>query len=161
MAAFKAAGIEMLDEPLLFDPATTGFAPVVTRLISKDPDIVCLDTCYSDYVHRIAKQLFQQGFKGQSISCTADFYDQMIAKTSEEFMEGFVFQFPDFDEPALNGEKINFTGRNGFSEAFNARHPGQLGAELLGIGSALVGDWPVVVIESGKARIKNFRAIPD
>ena len=72
LAAFEAAGIEMLDEPLLFDPATTDFAPVVTRLLSSNPDIVCLDTCYSDYVHPIAEQLFQQGFKGQIISATAE-----------------------------------------------------------------------------------------
>ena len=26
----------------------------------------------------------------------ADFYDQIIAKTSKEFMEGLIFQFPDF-----------------------------------------------------------------
>jgi branched-chain amino acid transport system substrate-binding protein len=210
LAAFEAAGIEMQDEPLLFDPATTDFAPVVTRLISKGPDIVCLDTCYSDYVHPICEQLFQQGYKGQIISCTADFYDQIIAKTSKEFMEGFVFQFPDFDDPALNAEHINFPDPNGFFAEFNRRHPGQWGAvsweyaaimdlwkaaaeaagsaepeavaaamkadgtgkhafgaanwwgtELFGIDNALVGDWPVVVIEDGKARIKGFKSIPD
>lgn len=209
LAAFEAAGIEMLDDPLLFDPATTDFAPVVTKLIAKNPDIVCLDTCYSDYVHPIAEQLFQQGFKGQIISCTADFYDQMIAKTSEEFMEGFVFQFPDFDDPALNADNINFADPNGFYAEFNKRFPGQWGAvsweyasimdlwkaaaekagsadpdavisamkdgqgkhafgdadwwgdELFGIDNALVGDWPVVAIEGGKATIKDFRNIPD
>ncbi|SFT94109.1 ABC transporter substrate-binding protein [Sedimentitalea nanhaiensis] len=210
LAAFEAAGIEMLDEPLLFDPATTDFAPVVTRLLSKNPDIVCLDTCYSDYVHPIAEQLFQQGFTGQIISATADFYDQMIAKTSKEFMEGFIFQFPDFDDPALNGDNINFEDPNGFYATYNERHPGQWGAvsweyasimdlwkaaaekagsaapdavaaamkeggtgnhafgdakwwgtELFGIDNALVGDWPVVVIQDGKAVIKGFRSIPD
>lgn len=210
LAAFEAAGIEMLDEPLLFDPATTDFAPVVTRLIANDPDIVCLDTCYSDYVHPICEQLFQQGYEGQIISCTADFYDQMIAKTSEEFMEGFVFQFPDFDDPALNADTINFADPNGFYAEYNKRHPGQWGAvsweyasimdlwkaaaekagsaepeavmaamkdggkgdhafgqadwwggELFGIDNALVGDWPVVVIEGGKARVKAFKSIPD
>ena len=208
LAAFEAAGIEMLEDPLLFDPATTDFAPVVTKLIAGNPDIVCLDTCYSDYVHPIAEQLFQQGFKGQIISCTADFYDQMISKTSEEFMEGFVFQFPDFDDPALNADNINFSDPNGFYAEFNKRFPGQWGAvsweyasimdlwkaaaekagsaepdavigamkngkgkhafgdadwwgeELFGIDNALVGDWPVVVIEGGKATIKEFRNIP-
>ena len=209
LAAFEAAGIEMLDDPLLFDPATTDFAPVVTKLISGNPDIVCLDTCYSDYVHPIAEQLFQQGYEGQIISCTADFYDQMIEKTSEEFMEGFVFQFPDFDDMALNAENINFEDPNGFYFEFNKRFPGQWGAvsweyasimdlwkaaaekagsaepdaviaamkdggtgkhafgdanwwgeELFGIDNALVGDWPVVAIENGKARIKEFRNIP-
>ncbi len=209
LAAFEAAGIEMQSDPLLFDPATTDFAPVVTKLISGNPDIVCLDTCYSDYVHPIAEQLFQQGYKGQIISCTADFYDQMIAKTSEEFMEGFIFQFPDFDDAALNADNINFEDPNGFFAEFNARFPGQWGAvsweyasimdlwkaaaekagsaepdavmaamkesgtgkhafgdaswwgqELFGIDNALVGDWPVVAIEGGKATIKEFRNIP-
>jgi len=210
LAAFEAAGITMQDEPLLFDPATTDFAPVVTRLLSSNPDIVCLDTCYSDYVHPICEQLFQQGFKGQIISATADFYDQMIAKTSKEFMEGLIFQFPDFDDPALNADNINFSDPNGFYAEYNKRHPGQWGAvsweyasimemwkaaaekagsanpdavaaamkeggkgahafgdarwwgtELFGIDNALVGDWPVVAIENGKAVIKEFRSIPD
>ncbi len=210
LAAFEAAGIEMLDEPLLFDPATTDFAPVVTRLLAKNPQIVCLDTCYSDYVHPIAEQLFQQGFKGQIISCTADFYDQMIAKTSKEFMEGFIFQFPDFDDPAMNADNVNFDDPNGFYAEYNKRHPGEWGAvsweyasimdlwkagaekagsaepeavlaamqeggkgkhafgdadwwgeELFGISNALVGAWPVVAIEDGKAVIKEFRSIPD
>jgi branched-chain amino acid transport system substrate-binding protein len=209
LAAFEAAGIEMLDKPLLFDPATTDFAPVVTRLLSKNPDIISLDTSYSDYVHPICEQLFQQGYKGQIISCTADFYDQIIAKTSKEFMEGFIFQFPDFDDPALNSDKINFADPNGFYAEFNKRHPGEWGAvsweyasimdlwksaaekagssnpddvavamkaggkgahafgeanwwgtELFGIDNALVGDWPVVAIENGKATIKEFRSIP-
>ncbi|MFU1478858.1 ABC transporter substrate-binding protein [Roseovarius sp. C7] len=208
LAAFEAAGIEMLEEPLLFDPATTDFAPVVTKLIAGNPDIVCLDTCYSDYVHPIAEQLFQQGFKGQIISCTADFYDQMIEKTSPEFLEGMIFQFPDFDDPALNADNINFDDPNGFYAEFNKRFPGQWGAvsweyasimdlwkaaaekagsaepdaviaamkdgkgkhafgdaqwwgtELFGIDNALVGDWPVVAIEGGKATIKEFRNIP-
>ncbi len=210
LAAFEAAGIEMQDKPLLFDPATTDFAPVVTKLMSTNPQIVCLDTCYSDYVHPIAEQLFQQGYKGQIISCTADFYEQIIEKTSVEFMEGFIFQFPDFDDPALNAEGINFANPNGFFEEYNKRHPGEWGAvsweyasimdlwkaaaekagsaepdavlaamkeggtgkhafgeadwwgkDLFGIDNALVGNWPVVVIEGGKARIKGFKSIPE
>ncbi|MFX0543123.1 ABC transporter substrate-binding protein [Roseovarius sp. S4756] len=210
LAAFEARGIEMLEEPLLFDPATTDFAPIVTRLMSSNPDIICLDTCYSDYVHPICEQLFQQGYEGKLISATADFYDQMIAKTSKEFMEGFIFQFPDFDDPALSGENINFKNANEFYQTYAERHPGEWGAvsweyasimdlwkaaaekagsaepdavitamkeggtgehafgdavwwgtELFGIDNALVGDWPVVVIEDGKAVIKGFKSIPD
>ena len=33
--------------------------------------------------------------------------------------------------------------------------------ELFGIDNVLVGDWPVVVIENGKAVIKEFRSIPE
>ncbi|RMF36221.1 MAG: ABC transporter substrate-binding protein, partial [Alphaproteobacteria bacterium] len=210
LAAFEAAGIRMLEEPLLFDPATTDFAPVVTRLMSSNPDVISLDTCYADYVHPICEQLFQQGYKGQIISCTADFYEQIIEKTSKEFMEGFIFQFPDFDDPALNADFINFTDPNGFYAEYARRYPGQWGAvsweyssimdlwkaaaekagtaapdavlaamkeggrgkhifgdadwwgkELFGIDNALVGNWPVVRIENGKATIKDFRSIPE
>ena len=210
LAAFEAAGIEMLDKTLFFDPATTDFAPIVTKLLSRNPQIVCLDTCYSDYVHPICEQLFQQGYKGQIISCTADFYDQIVAKTSKEFMEGFLFQFPDFDDPALNADFINFQKPNEFYAEYSKRHPNQWGAvsweyasvmdlwkaaaekagsvepsdvlaamkdggkgqhafgeadwwgkELFGIDNALVGNWPVVVIEDGKAVIKDFKSIPE
>ncbi len=210
LAAFEAEGIEMLAEPLLFDPATTDFAPVVTKLLAGNPQIFCLDTAYSDYVHPICEQLFQQGYKGQIISCTADFYEQIIEKTSVEFMEGFIFQFPDFDDPALNADFINFKDPNKFYEEYNKRHPGEWGAvsweyasimdlwkaaaekagsaepdavlaamkeggtgqhafgtadwwgkDLFGIDNALVGNWPVVVIEGGKARIKGFKSIPE
>lgn len=210
LAAFEAAGISMLEDPLLFDPATTDFAPVVTKLLADDPDIFCLDTAYADYVHPITEQLFQQGYGGQIISCTADFYEQMIEKTSVEFMEGFVFQFPDFDDPALNADFINFRDPNRFYEVYNERHPGEWGAvsweyasimdlwkeaaegadsvepdavlaamtadgtgahafgiadwwgeDLFGINNALVGNWPVVAIEGGKATIKEFKSIPE
>ena len=211
LAAFEAAGIEMQYDPLLFDPATTDFAPVVTRLISGNPDIVCLDTCYADYVHPICEQLFQQGYGGQVISCTADFYQQIVAKTSESFMEGFVFQFPDFDDPALNDENINFQNPNEFyaeyadrygadqwgavsweyasimdlwkagAEKAGSAEPDAVlaamkeggtglhafgeadwwGKDLFGIDNALVGNWPIVVIENGKATIKEFRSIPE
>ena len=210
LAAFEAAGIEVLETPLLFDPATTDFAPVVTRLLSQNPQIVCLDTCYADYVHPLCEQLFQQGFEGQIISCTADFYEQIIEKTSKDFMEGFIFQFPDFDDPALNEDFINFSEPNEFYRVYNERHPGEWGAvsweyasimdlwkaaaeragstepeavlaamteggkgrhafgdadwwgeDLFGIDNALVGNWPVVVIRDGKARIEEFRHIPD
>ncbi len=210
LAAFEAAGIEMLEAPILFDPATTDFAPVVTRMLARNPQIVCLDTCYADYVHPICEQLFQQGYEGQILSCTADFYEQIIEKTSKEFMEGFVFQFPDFDDPELNADFINFQEPNRFYEEYAQRFPGQWGAvsweyasimdlwkaavekagsaepdavlaamteggtaphafgearwwgrDLFGIDNALVGNWPVIAIEDGKARIKAFRSIPD
>ncbi len=210
LAAFEGAGIEMLEDPLLFDPSTTDFAPVATRMLSSDPDIICLDTCYSAYVHPLMEQLFQQGYEGQIISCTLDFYDQITAKTSVEFMEGVVFQFPDFDDPALEADNVNFRDPGKFFDEFNERYPGQWGAvsweyaaimdlwkwaaekansvepadvlaamtetgqgehifgtadwwgeDLFGINNSLVGNWPVVVVENGTARIKEFRSIPD
>ena len=208
-AAFEARGIEILDENI-FDPATADFAPVVTSLLSKKPAIFCLDTCYADYVNLITEQLFHQGFEGKIISCTFDNYHDVIDKTSKEFVEGFVFQFPDFDDPALNDDNINFAEPDAFFEEFNKRHPGNWsavaweyasimelwkqaaeraasiepmdvleamkeggsaahvfgtaawwGEDLWGIDNALVGNWPVVTIQDGRARIVENRSIPD
>jgi branched-chain amino acid transport system substrate-binding protein len=125
-------------------------------------------------------------------------------------MEGFVFQFPDFDDPGLNDPRVNFQDPNAFYAEYSKRWPGEWGAvsweyasildlwktaaeragsvepdavlaamkaggkgehafgtaewwgtELFGIDNALVGDWPVVMIQDGKARIQEFRSIPD
>lgn len=210
LAAFEAAGIKVLGAPTFFDPATTDFAPIMSKMLAEKPDILCLDTCYADYVHPLTEQAFQQGFKGQMISCTADFYPKMVAKTSKEFMEGFIFQFPDFDDPALNEKHVNFPKPNEFYEEYKKRYSegewsavsweyasimdlwsdaaqkagttdpqsvlkamkeggtgkqafGEAkwwGKELFGIDNALVGLWPVVVIEDGKAKIKEFKSIP-
>jgi branched-chain amino acid transport system substrate-binding protein len=211
LAAFEAAGIKVLGDPIFFDPATTDFAPIMSKMLALKPDIICLDTCYADYVHPLTEQAFQQGFKGQMISCTADFYPKMVEKTSKEFMEGFIFQFPDFDDAALNEPHVNFKKPNEFYaeyvkrfgegewsavsweyasimdlwadaatkagstapeavlEAMQAGGKGKQafgeaewwGKELFGIDNALVGVWPVVVIEDGKAKIKQFKSIPD
>lgn len=209
LAAFEAAGIEVIREPLFFDIATTDFAPVVTALLQDNTDILCLDTAYAEFVHPLCEQAYLQGFEGQIISCTADFYEEIVAKTSEEFMEGTIFQFPDFDDPALEAGGVNFEDPAGFFEEYSSRWPGEWGAvsweyasimdlwkaaaekagsvepmevlaamkeggtglhafgeaewwgeELFGIDNALVGDWPVVAIESGKAVIKELKSIP-
>lgn len=209
LAAFEAHGIEVKDT-IFFDLSTTDFAPVMTSMLSQDPDILCLDTSYADFVHPLCEQAHQQGFEGTIISCTADFYEKIIEKTSKEFMEGFIFQFPDFDDPALNRPETNFQNPNDFYAEYSKRWPGEWGAvsweyasimdlwragaekagsvdpkavlpamkeggtgkhafgearwwgkELFGIDNALVGDWPVVVIEDGKATIKEFKSIPE
>ena len=209
LAAFEAHGIAVKDT-VFFDPATTDFAPVMTSMLAKNPDILCLDTSYAEYVHPLCEQAHQQGFGGKIVSCTADFYEKIIEKTSKEFMEGFVFQFPDFDDPALNESQINFARPNEFYTEYAKRWPGEWsavsweyasimdlwvhgaqragsvepaavltgmkqggrgkhafgeaswwGKELFGIDNALVGNWPVVVIENGKAVIKEYRSIPE
>ena len=211
LAAFEAHGIEVRDT-VFFDLSTTDFAPVMTKMLSSNPDVLCLDTAYADFVHPLCEQAYQQGFKGKIISCTADFYEKIIEKTSKEFMEGFIFQFPDFDDPALNEPQINFAGAErvlhrvqpALGPGSGARCPWEYASimdlwvqgaqrvgsveprgraarheagryrqaclrrrELVGARSCsgsttpLVGNWPVVVIENGKAVIKEYRSIPE
>jgi branched-chain amino acid transport system substrate-binding protein len=209
LAAFEAAGIDVVYNKY-FDINTTDFAPVVTAMLAENPDIVCLDTAYPDFVNLLCEQLFLQNYEGQIISCTLDFYGRIIEKTSKEFLEGLVFQFPDFDDEAMNEPHINFDNPNEFFANYNERFPdawsavtweypaiaemwrlaaekaGSVepmdvfaalkeggrgphvfgdaawwGSELYGIDNALVGNWPVVQIQDGKATIVDYRNILD
>ena len=206
-AAFEAAGIELIAERV-FEPDTRDFGPIVEDLMAGSPDILCWDTAYEPFVHALTVEAYRRSFKGQLLSCTCDNYQELIRRTSPEFMEGFVFQFPDFDDPRLNGAQINFERPNAFYEEFCRRFPGTWGAvsweytstlelwksavqrartfeplsvlafmkvggvgqhafgeaawwgkDLFGIDNALVGDWPVVTIVEGRARIQEFCSI--
>lgn len=208
-AAFEAAGIELVSERL-FEPDTSDFGPIVEELMAKSPDILCWDTAYEPFVHALTIEAYKRGFKGRLLSCTCDNYQELIRRTSQAFMEGFVFQFPDFDDPRLNEGHINFENPGAFYEEFCRRFPGTWsavsweyastlelwksavqrartfepfsvlaamkvggigphafgearwwGKDLFGIDNALVGDWPVVAIVDGKARIQEFGSIAD
>lgn len=208
-AAFEAAGIELVAEHL-FPVETTDFGAIVDKLMAHKPDILCWDTAYEPFLHALTKEAFKRGFKGRLLSCTCDNYQDLIAQTSVEFMEGFVFQFPDFDDPRLNDSQVNFEDANAFYAEFCERFPGTWSAvsweyastlelwrmavqrartfepfsvlammkfggvghhafgearwwgdELFGIDNALVGYWPVVMIQNGRARIQEFSSIPD
>ena len=58
-------------------------------------------------------------------------------------------------EKVLEAMKVGGTGKQAFGDAE------WWGKELFGIDNALVGLWPVVVIEDGKAKIKAFKSIPE
>lgn len=206
-AAFEAAGIDLVAEEL-FEPDDVDFGQIVERLLAKNPDILCWDTAYEPFVHELTVEAYRRGFQGQLLSCTCDNYRELIARTSQEFMEGFIFQFPDFDDPRLNEPHINFENPAAFYQEFCARFPGSWsavsweyastleiwkraaqrartfepfsvlammkvggtgghafgeaawwGKDLFGIDNALVGDWPVVMIDNGRARIQEFGSI--
>ncbi|MEX3010642.1 ABC transporter substrate-binding protein [Hoeflea sp. TYP-13] len=208
-AAFEAAGIDIVKE-ILYEGAPQDPDGLVDALLSANPDFLCWDTAYEPFVHMLTEAAYRRGFTGQILSCTCDNYPALIEKTSREFMEGFVFQFPDFDDPALNDPRVNFPRPNEFYSEFVRRFPGEWsavsweycailemwrkavervqtvepvavlsamklggtarnvfgearwwGKDLFGIDHALVGSWPVVQIQSGRARIVEFRSVLD
>ena len=207
-AAFEAAGIGVVKE-VLYTGAPDQPEAIVDAMLSANPDILCWDTAYEPFVHALTEAAYRRGFRGQLLSCTCDNYPALVARTSREFMEGFIFQFPDFDDPAMEAEGINFKHANAFYAEYAKRFPGQWGAvsweyaavmdlwkaaaetagstepdavltamlddgkgmhafgeadwwgkDLFGIDHALVGNWPVVVIEDGKAHVKALKSIP-
>jgi len=122
-AAFEVAGIEIVEENLFgFD--VTDFAPVVSKLIASNPDLISWDTAYPDYVNLLTEQAYLQGYKGKFVNCTLDQYDHILAKTSKEFLEGFLWQFPDLDDPVLQGSDTHFDGAADFYKTYAERYPG-------------------------------------
>jgi len=206
-AAFEVAGIKVLDTNFHgFD--VTDFAPIVQGLLASKPDIFCMAT--DVYTTPLVEALYNADFKGKIISCTLDLYEEVIAKTSKEFVEGIIFQFPDFDDPAMQSEQIQFPDPKGFWDTFQKDYPGQWsavawqypaimtnwvtaaqaagstdpmdvlaamranpnpphtfgkaqwwGKDLYGQDSCAVGDWPVVTMQNGRARIVEFRSVYD
>lgn len=208
-AAFRAAGIEMVKE-VRYAPEATDAGGIVAAMLAEDPEILCWCTSYQPMVHALTEAAHQAGFRGQIISCTADNYPALVARTSVGFMEGFLFQFPDFDDAALHDRPFFFNRPAAFYDEYNRRFPGRWsavsweyvaaldlwqgaveeagsvapisvlaamkragrvetifgdaewsGGEIFGIDHALVGNWPVVRIEGAKARIVDFRSVPD
>jgi len=208
-AAFKAAGIGIAKE-IQYDPDITDAAALVQPMLDADPDILCWCTSYTPMVHAMTEYAHAQGFTGQILSCTLDHYERLVERTGRGFMEGVIFQFPDFDDPALREKAFFFNQPNVFYEEYNARYPGswsavsweyaaildiwhaavekagtvnplsvlaamkQLGhvthafgpaqwwgTDVFGIDNALVGEWPVVTVQGGKAGIVHFGSVPD
>jgi len=100
-AAAESVGMEVVYWEL-FDPETTDFAPIVSEMMASEADILSWGISYPDYVNLLTYEAYNQGFTGQLHSCTLDFYDAVIDKTDVEFMENFIWQFPDFDDAMLN-----------------------------------------------------------
>lgn len=142
-AAFEAAGLELIDEHL-FSIDTEDFSSIIGRILAKKPDVLCWDTAYEPFVHAMTIEAYRRGFGGRIISCTCDNYLELIDKTSAEFMENFVFQFPDFDDPALHAKQINFVEPDRFYKEFCERYPGAWSAVSWEY-AAILQMWKVAV----------------
>ncbi|MFC1950414.1 ABC transporter substrate-binding protein, partial [Chloroflexota bacterium] len=203
LAAFEGAGLEVVYDKF-YDGATTDFAPIMTAMLATDPDILCFDAAYSYHTHLLTEQAMLQGFEGTLCSGSLDMYPELIERVGKEYVEGYTFVFPDFDDPMLLPEQ------NAFFDKYNELYPGTwsavsyeyadilkvwargaeragsidpmtvleamkadpnpvttygpaqwAGEEVIGLNNALIGYWPVVQIQDGKARIVEMASALD
>lgn len=120
-ALAEAAGLDIVYEEM-FDPTTTDFAPIASAILAKDPDLISTTSCYPTFVNLLLEQLYLQGYDGHLEGTTLDMYQDIIEKTSVDFIDGYCFDFPDFDDPALTPEQ------NEFYYEYIERHPGEWSA---------------------------------
>ena len=121
-AAFRAQEVE-IGAQVIYAPDEQDADAILAKMMAANPDILCWCTSYPHMVHALTKAAYHAGFKGRILSCTANNYERLVRDTSVEFMEGFTFQLPDFDDPALN-EQAAFEKPHQFFQAYNARFPG-------------------------------------
>jgi len=211
VSAATAGGIETIYDDF-YDYDTTDFAPVISAMKASGADIFNLGASYPDFVNLMLQQAYEQGWDAPKISCTLDFYDAIIEKTSVEFMEDIIWCFPDFDDELLNPSPNPYATMQplAFYDEFNSRYPGTWsavsweycdildvwkqgainsssiepmdvfaswksaptmyntfgeaewwGKPMWGIDNALMGNWPVVQMKSGKATIVGFGNVLD
>lgn len=122
-AAFEAAGIEVIKD-VVYPATTPDVTSIASALVGANADIVCWGAAVEPVLHALTEEACRLGYTGQMLSCTADNYIRMIERTSADFMEGFLFHFPDFDDPALNNPAFNFSKPADFYAEYNHRYPG-------------------------------------
>ena len=126
LATYRA-GFTAQDVPIVstvqYDPKIRDGSEIVAEMMASNPDVLCWCTSYTPMVHSLTKAAYDAGFKGKIISCTADGYRELVEQTSVEFMEGFIFQFPDFDDPALYETAFFFHQPKRFFDEYNRRFP--------------------------------------
>jgi len=208
-AAFDAVGWSRVKE-LRYGAREADADAIVGAMMAADPDVLCWCSSTPPMVHALTEAAWRRGFKGQILSCVADGYPRLIGRTSPDFMEGYTFQFPDFDDPRLADVPFFFRQPNAFFKAYNSRFPGEwsavsweyasildlwhgaveladtveptsilaamkraqlvphtfgparwTGRDLFGVDNALIGNWPVVAIRGGQARIQEFGSVLD
>ncbi len=77
---------------------TTDFAPVVTAILAKKPDVVSLNLSYPDFVVGLIEQLHLQGFKG-IISANYIEESSVMQRVPKKYLNGATNSFPLFDDP--------------------------------------------------------------
>ncbi|MFW2589543.1 ABC transporter substrate-binding protein [Sagittula sp. SSi028] len=208
-AAFRVAGREITRE-VRYDPDHGDPQAIIAAMMETTPDILCFCSSAPPFVAGLTRAAYAAGFDGEIIACTCDNYRSLIAQTSAAFMERFTFQFPDFDDPGLEGAEFFFRNPKTFYDTYAAQFPDQWtavsweyaaildrwhdavetadslgtkqvlaalkrgrvmphtfgmgrwwGEEVYGTDNALVGDWPVVAIRDGRARIQAFGSVLD
>ena len=149
-AAFKAADKDIVKE-VQYDPDAADPGEVVDAMLASGADILCWCSSYAPMVHAMTEHAYAKGFKGQIISCTMDGYDRLVARTSAEFMEGVIFQFPDFDDPLLREKAFFFNRPHVFYEEYMRRFPDSWSAVSWEY-AAILDIWHAAVEKAGSVQ---------
>lgn len=126
-AGAKANSIEIVYDKF-FAPETQDFAPIVSAMLAKKPDIINLGCSYVEYVDLIVEECYKQGFEG--ILVAVEFMQSTIDKVPHDWLEArkAIGCFPRFDDPVIKDRRIAERTFEQFYTEFVDRWPGEWGA---------------------------------
>lgn len=146
-ASFKAADLQIVKE-IQYNPNTPDITAIGDAMLASGAEILCWCTSYTPVVHALTEYIYAQGFTGQIISCTLDHYERLVHRTSVDFLEGTVFQFPDFDDPKLSEQDFFFNQPKAFYEEYTTRFPDSWSAVSWEF-AAILDIWHAAVEKAG------------
>jgi branched-chain amino acid transport system substrate-binding protein len=158
-AGFEAAGVDVVySKP--FGLETTDFAPMVTAVLAKKPDIISLGACYPEFQALILEQAYTQRWKGLITTACWDL-KAIAAKVPVDWLEHAVSGFPDFDDPQLS------KGHNAFYKKWEAKYPGHGFSEIVWEYMAALDVWKFGAEKAGSvesekvyAALKSSQTVP-
>jgi branched-chain amino acid transport system substrate-binding protein len=84
-----------------YDPATTDFYPLLTKMMAKNPDMIDTVTSSPGPVALIWKQLHELGYEGLKLSCAPVAPAQLLSVASAEAAEGGITATFDYEQEYL------------------------------------------------------------
>lgn len=126
-AACRVADRDVVAE-VLYDDDTADIDAIVAEMMAADPDVLCWCSSPPPTIDAMTRAAYRAGFKGRILACTCDTYRDLLDSTSPEFMERFTFQFPDFDDPALDDAEFFFRQPKAFFQTYTQRFPNEWSA---------------------------------
>ncbi len=85
----------------LYDPATTDFYPVLTKMTAKDPDVICYGTATSSKGPLIMKQLYELGYDGIELWPAGTEPSALLSQVGAEALNGQFMTWFDFTQDHL------------------------------------------------------------
>lgn len=133
VACAKQAGYEIVhDQHFTID--TTNFQPIISSILSKNPDVVSLSLSYPTFVVQMIDQLYQQGFEG-IISANYIPTESALQRVPLKFLRGATNSFPLFSDPWWGTESFQHRWYQQWQARYGEGGPENVNRNVTGI------DW--------------------
>lgn len=139
IGAWEAMGVEVVYESY-FGFETVDFAPVVSAMLAREPDVLSWGCSYPTYDTAMYEQAYLQGFEGYICSNYID-VESTVAKVPPEWLEAreSCDAYPDMDDPFWGDPSPQHDWAERWNARFGPGAPDDVGYAITSI------DWDYVI----------------